>query len=287
MRTYKRVSTIQSYLKKERRKKKTIGFTPTMGALHEGHMSLIQKSESENDISVSSVFVNPTQFNDKKDLDKYPRDLKKDGKMLKANGCDYLFAPSVSQVYPKAGLPKIDLDLSHLTNTMEGPNRPGHFEGVVEVVHRLLSIIEPDNLYMGQKDFQQFTIIAHMLKSLKRKTTLRVCPIIRDEDGLAMSSRNARLSKSLRPKCNLLYNTLLFASEQLKKKTIKSIETSAMRKLSQKHFKPEYFKIVDGYTLQDVKNPAKHKLIVACTAVWAKDVRLIDNMILKGEKHIR
>jgi len=258
-----------------------------MGALHQGHMSLIRKSEEENDISIASVFVNPTQFNDKKDLDKYPRDLKKDAKMLSANGCDYLFAPSVRQVYPKDGVPKIKIDLSHLTNTMEGPNRPGHFEGVVEVVHRLLSIIEPDNLYMGQKDFQQFTIIAHMLKELKMKTRLRVCPIIRDEDGLAKSSRNARLSKKLRPKCNLLYNTLLYAKENHKNKKIASVESAAMRKLKQPNFKPEYFKIVDGFTLQDVSNPSKHKLIVACTAVWAKDVRLIDNMILKGEKHIR
>jgi len=287
MKTYKRVSSIKAHLGKERKKKRTIGFTPTMGALHEGHMSLIQKSKKENDISVSSVFVNPTQFNDKKDLKKYPRDLKKDAGMLSKNGCDYLFAPSVTQVYPKGGLPKIRLDLSHLTNTMEGPNRPGHFEGVVEVVHRLLSIVEPDNLYMGQKDFQQFTIIAHMLKTLKMHTKLRVCPIIREEDGLAMSSRNVRLAKKLRPDCSILYKTLLDSKEKCRSKSIASIESKALKMLTGKDFKPEYFKIVDGYTLQDVKDIKKHKLVVACTAVWAKDVRLIDNMIMKGEKHIR
>lgn len=287
MKTYKRVSSIKEKLNAEKRKKNTIGFTPTMGALHQGHMSLIQKSNSENDITVASVFVNPTQFNDKKDLVKYPRDLKKDGRMLSQNNCDYLFAPSVTQVYPKSGLPKIKIDLSALTNTMEGPNRPGHFEGVVEVVHRLLSIIEPDNLYMGQKDFQQFTIIAHMIKKLKMSTRLRVCEIIREEDGLAMSSRNVRLSKKLRPSCNVLYKTLCTAKDNIRKKSISSIESKSLKSLSIKDFNPEYFKIVDGYTLQEVKDPAKHKLIVACTAVWAKDVRLIDNMILKGEKHIR
>lgn len=287
MKTYKRVSSIKTHLAKERKKKNTIGFTPTMGALHEGHMSLIQKSEAENDISVASVFVNPTQFNDKKDLKKYPRDLKRDAGMLSQNGCNYLFAPSVTQVYPKNGLPKIKLDLSKLTNTMEGPNRPGHFEGVVEVVHRLLSIIEPDNLYMGQKDFQQFTIIAHMLKTLKMKSKLRVCPIIRESDGLAMSSRNVRLSKKLRPDCNILFETLSEAKANSKSKSILSIEKKALKTLTRKDFNPEYFKIVDGYTLQDVKDIKKHKLVVACTAVWAKDVRLIDNMIMKGEKHIR
>ena len=286
MKTYKRVSSIQNHLSKERKKNKTIGFVPTMGALHQGHMSLIQKSNAENDITVASVFVNPTQFNEQKDLKKYPRNLKKDAALLKENDCDYLFAPSVTQVYPKEGLPKINIDLSHLTQSMEGPNRPGHFEGVVEVVHRLLTIINPDNLYMGQKDFQQFTIVDHMLKTLKIKTRLRVCPTIREENGLAMSSRNARISKKLKPQCSIIYKTLSSSKQEILKKSVKSIESKALKALSIKGFEPEYFKIVDGYTLQEIKDPKKHKLIVACTAVWAKDVRLIDNMILKGEKHI-
>lgn len=287
MKTYKRVSSIQKYLSIEKKQKRKIGFTPTMGALHAGHMSLIKKSNEENEISVASVFVNPTQFNDKKDLKKYPRDLNKDANLLSKNGCDYLFAPTVTQVYPKSGIPKIKLDLSNFTNTMEGPNRPGHFEGVVEVVHRLLDIIKPDNLYMGQKDFQQFTIIGHMIRTLKMPTKLRVCPIIREDDGLAMSSRNVRLSKAIRPKCAILYKALSESKENLKKKSIAKLESTATKMLSIKDFDPEYFKIVDGYTLQEVRDPKKHKLIVACTAVWAKDVRLIDNMVLKGEKHIR
>ena len=253
-----------------------------MGALHMGHMSLIQKSVKENDITVTSVFVNPTQFNQKEDLEKYPRTLKADAKLLKSFGCDYLFAPGVNQIYPKNLDTTVKLDIDHLTKSMEGPNRPGHFDGVVQVVKRLLDIVEPDKIYMGQKDFQQFSIIGYMLKKLKMKTKLRVCPIIREDDGLAMSSRNVRLAKKHRPLCNIIYKTLSFAKENLDKRSTKYLEKKAMEMLSGKPFKPEYFEIVDGKTMEKVKNPGDHKLIVACTAVWAGKVRLIDNMILKG-----
>jgi len=281
LKTYKTVKGLQRQLGQERKKGNKIGFVPTMGALHMGHMSLIQKSESENDITVASVFVNPTQFNDQGDLDKYPRTLEKDAKFLKANGCDYLFAPSAKQVYPNGEDKSVQLDISSLTKHMEGPNRPGHFEGMVQVVHRLLTIVEPDNLYMGQKDFQQFSIVAHMLKTLKMKTKLRVCPIIREEDGLAMSSRNVRLKPDIRKRATILSETLSFAKENLVDKSPQALEMAALKKLTFKDFKPEYFKIVDGHTLEPIKDASMHQYIVACTAVWAGEVRLIDNMILK------
>ncbi len=280
MKTYKTVAGLQRNLDKERAKGKTIGFVPTMGALHEGHMSLIGLSVKENDITVCSVFVNPTQFNDQGDLDKYPRTLEKDAAMLKDNGCKYLFAPGPKDVYPEGDDKSIELDISSLTQHMEGPNRPGHFEGVVQVVHRLLDIVQPDQLYMGQKDFQQFSIIAHMLKKLKMKTKLRVCPIIRETDGLAMSSRNVRLKPNIRKKSSILYKTLSYVKENINKKSPKALEKKALEMVSIKDFKPEYFKIVDGYTLEPIKDIKAHTYVVACTAVWAGDIRLIDNMII-------
>ncbi len=281
MKVYKTVRGLQRQLDKERKNGKSIGFVPTMGALHAGHMSLIKKSTSQTDITVASVFVNPTQFNDKGDLKKYPRTLEKDAKMLADHGCAYLFAPSPKQVYPKGDQETIQLDISQLTQYMEGPNRPGHFEGVVQVVHRLLEIVVPDNLYMGQKDFQQFSIIAYMLKKLKLKTKLVVCDIMREEDGLAMSSRNVRLTKANRAKSPILFQTLSFVKKNQNKYKVKTLEKKALEMLDIRSFRPEYFSIVDGKTLAPVSDISKHKFVVACTAVWAGEVRLIDNMILK------
>ncbi len=287
MKTLKRVKSIQKYLKSERANGQTVGFIPTMGTLHEGHLSLIRQSNEENDITVISIFVNPTQFNEKKDLEKYPRDLAKDQKLLKKVKVDYVFAPSVNQIYPKKQDNKIHLNIDHLIRNMEGPNRPGHFEGVVQVVHRLIEILDPTNIYMGQKDFQQFTIVGYMIDQLKMKTKLRVCPIIRESHGLAMSSRNVRLSKSLTERASIIYENLILAKKQISKRTVEEIESTALKNLSIKDFKPEYFKIVDGYTFEEIQSVKKHKLVVAGTAVWAKNVRLIDNMILKGDNLIQ
>lgn len=283
MRILKRVSSLQRHLSIIRDEKLTIGFIPTMGALHNGHMSLVQMSKSENDITVCSIFVNPTQFNQKEDLAKYPRSLEKDAKMLKANGCDYVFAPYISQVYPKGLDTKVLLNIDHLTNVMEGPNRPGHFVGVIEVVKRLLDIVEPNRLYMGQKDFQQFTIINYMLKELEISTKLRVCPIIREDDGLAMSSRNTRIEPISRNNCSILFKALNYAKGALQNTPPKDIEKEALSMIESKGFKSEYFNIVDGNNLKSVVDPSNHEYIVACTAAWVGNVRLIDNIILKGE----
>ena len=170
MRTVNKVSELKKHLHVEKLQDRSIGFIPTMGALHNGHISLLKKSIAENEISVVSIFVNPTQFNQKEDLIKYPRNLEKDSQFLSSHGCNYLFAPGVKDVYPKNLKTTADLDISQFTHNMEGPNRPGHFEGVVQVVNRLIKIVKPDNIYMGQKDFQQFSIIDYMLKSFKLKT---------------------------------------------------------------------------------------------------------------------
>ncbi len=282
MKTIKRTTTLEKYLGIERKKKLNIGFIPTMGALHEGHLSLIKACRANNDIVIVSIFVNPKQFNQKEDLVKYPRDLAKDKTLIK-DYCDYLFAPSVNQIYPNGKNTKVKLNIDHLIQSMEGPNRPGHFEGVVQVIHRFLKIIKPDSIYMGQKDFQQFSIIAYLINQKSLPVKLHVCPTKRERDGLAMSSRNLRLAPKHRKKSNIIYQALNFAKEHLKQLSVKEIEQKAIEMLSLKEFKPEYFDIVDAYSFKTVSNIKKHKVIVACTAVWVGNVRLIDNMILKGE----
>lgn len=260
-----------------------IGFVPTMGALHEGHITLVKKAKKENDIVIVSIFVNPTQFNDKKDLEKYPRTLESDLLLLAPTNTDYVFFPNVTEIYPKGDTQDDDIDLGGLDTYMEGAFRPGHFKGVAQVVKRLLEIVNPDNLYMGQKDFQQFTIIDYMIKNQKIKTKLVVCPIIREANGLAMSSRNERLTAATREAAGIIYKTLKSAKRQIQIKTPTEICTFAMKKLNIPPFEPEYFNIVDGYKLTPIDDFANSKYAVACVAVWADGVRLIDNIILKRD----
>ena len=182
------VNSLQRTLNTYRKQGLTIGFVPTMGALHAGHLSLIQQAAKKNDIVVCSIFVNPTQFNNASDLAKYPRTLKKDGQLLETAGCHLLFAPSVDEIYPPGLDTEVHFSFKGLDKMMEGRYRPGHFKGMAQVVKRLLDLVLPNDLYMGQKDFQQFTIVAHMIKTLKLPIRLVVCPIMREAHGLAMSS---------------------------------------------------------------------------------------------------
>lgn len=256
---------------------RTIGFVPTMGALHEGHISLIEKSKLECSLTVCSIFVNPAQFNDARDLALYPRTYEADVTLLAESGTDLLFFPSVEEIYPHDFVP-VNVDLGGLDLVMEGLHRPGHFAGVVRVVHRLLDIIRPNKLYMGQKDLQQFTIIRRMIEQLAMPVQLIICPIAREPHGLAMSSRNRRLSAEGRAKAGLIYQALLFG--KTKKPTFSPPETMAacLEKLRQPGFNPEYFEIVDPETLQPVNQwPEAGRSCVACTAVWLEGVRLIDN----------
>lgn len=260
----------------------TVGFVPTMGALHEGHISLIKAALAKNDVVVCSIFVNPTQFNNAKDLALYPRTLQKDRVVLEEAGCSLLYAPSVEEVYPPNLETEVKFPFKGLDKMMEGKFRPGHFKGMAQVVKRLLDLVQPDHLYMGQKDFQQFTIVAHMLKTLKMKTQLVVCPILREKNGLAMSSRNQRLTPELREQAAIIHKTLKAAKTKLKTMEVREVEKWAMKKMEVPDFKPEYFSIVDGYTLKSVHDIHQHDYIVACVAVWAGEVRLIDNMIYKN-----
>lgn len=253
-----------------------------MGALHEGHISLITLAKKEADLVVCSIFVNPSQFNNSEDLLKYPRTLEKDTALLNASGCDVLFIPSVEEIYP-AGLDvKVQLDLGNLDKVMEGVFRPGHFKGMLEVVKRLLDIVSPDLLIMGQKDFQQFTLVQHMIQQLKIPVKLKIGQTLRESDGLAMSSRNVRLTPEWREKVPIIYKSLLFIQSKIGKLNISEILMESANLLQQKGLKVEYLEIVDGKTLISVKNPDNHRFIIACIAIWAGEIRLIDNILLKG-----
>ncbi len=280
---FKNVSDLKKYLSAQKDNGKSIGFAPTMGALHKGHLSLIKRSKEENDCTVCSIFVNPTQFNELSDLDKYPRTPGKDVQLLLEVGCDILFMPPVEEVYPPDDTKEEHFDFGKLDKTMEGEHRPGHFEGVAQVVKRLLNLVEPHRLYMGQKDFQQFTIIQKMLEMINTETLLVMCPIVREPDGLAMSSRNVRLSPELRNQAVLISETLVQTKKDMHAFFPSQLKEAALRKLSIPGFKPEYFEIADGRTLQPVEVLEDTNYAVACAAVWVGDVRLIDNVILKKD----
>lgn len=266
----------------QKKKGRTTGFVPTMGALHEGHISLVQRSMKETDCTVCSIFVNPTQFNDPADLIKYPRTPEKDLTMLLPTGCHVLFMPEVEEIYPDGQGAISQFDFSQLDKTMEGAHRPGHFAGVAQVVKRLLDIVEPQRLYMGQKDFQQISIVREMLRQLHSETELVMCPIIREPDGLAMSSRNVRLSPEQRVISPLIYQTLREIKAKKDALPPQQLVAYALLKLSVPGMIPEYFEIVDGRTLQPVEHVEDSDFVVACTVVRVGEVRLLDNMILKG-----
>lgn len=281
MKIFKTVQELQTYISSLKQEGKMIGFAPTMGALHQGHLSLIHKAKGDNDISVCSIFVNPTQFNQKDDLEKYPRTPEKDLKMLEKAGNDIVFLPPVEEVYPpEHEKTAIDFSFGELETVMEGKFRPGHFKGVAQVVKRLLDIVQPHSLYMGQKDFQQFTIIQNMLEQLGSDIKLVSCPIVREEDGLAMSSRNVRLNPKQRKEAVMLYETLQLAKSIMDNYTPAEIKTIALHHLQKSDFRPEYFEIVDAKRLQAIDFFENDIKAVACTAVWVGEVRLIDNMIL-------
>ncbi|HNE27826.1 MAG TPA: pantoate--beta-alanine ligase [Saprospiraceae bacterium] len=263
------------------RKNRDIGFAPTMGALHEGHLELVRMARRAGDLAVVSIFVNPTQFNDPKDLEKYPRTPGRDIELLLSAGCDLLFLPAVEEVYPPGRDLSLQLEFGPLDKVMEGAFRPGHFAGMATVVNRLLDIMRPVRLYMGQKDFQQLTIVRDMLRQLKSPVELVMCPTVREADGLAMSSRNTRLSPEMRRIAPVIHETLEAAQIAFRQQPASLVCQNALTRLAEAGLKPEYFELADGYTLQPVANWQDASFVVACTAAWAGDVRLIDNLIVK------
>jgi pantoate--beta-alanine ligase len=280
---FKKAADLRNWLDAQRKKDDRIGFVPTMGALHDGHISLIDSSKKKDQVTISSIFVNPTQFNDPKDFKKYPVTLEKDIDMLENAGCDILFLPSVEEIYPHGFTPKMHYDLGVLETVLEGKYRPGHFQGVCMVVHRLLEIINPDRLYLGQKDYQQCMVLTRLveLTGLKNKTEIIICPTLREADGLAMSSRNMRLNEEERKKAITIYQCLNMIKENTGKNTPAELISKAKSILEKAGFKVDYVEIADAHNLSPVNNWDKKQELVALIAATMNEVRLIDNMVIQ------
>ena len=320
MQIFRQVKQLRLFLEKAKSEKQTVGFVPTMGALHAGHLSLIERAKLENDIVICSIFVNPTQFNDKRDLENYPRPIEADIELLKKSGCTILFNPEVEEVFPDyendqtqqassttydrtkegeelfcqgknkytqegEGLQVMSsaldrLELNGIDMVMEGKFRPGHFKGVIKVVYRLFDIVKPTNAYFGQKDFQQLAIIKQMVESLKLDIKILSCPIVREENGLAMSSRNMLLSDQEKQIAAFIYTTLAEAKDLSNKLTVLKVKEFVEEKIQSIHeMRLEYFEIVDSKTLSSIGNWNETKQGVGCIALFLGKVRLIDNII--------
>ncbi len=282
---FKRSADLKKHLDLVRKSNKSIGFVPTMGALHAGHLSLIQAARQKNEVVVCSIFVNPTQFNDPKDFEKYPITIEEDIKKLNNVSTDILFLPSVEEMYPEGLKSDLHYDFGNLETILEGKFRPGHFQGVGRIVHKLLDIVQPDQLFMGQKDLQQCLIIRRLLEVTHSPVKLVVCPTEREKDGLAMSSRNTRLSPAARKKAVGIYQALLHIRDNFGK-GLHFMEGAheAFDELKKQGFEPEYVDILrlENGNLVPLDQPPGNATVVVAIAAWLDGVRLIDNMILQG-----
>lgn len=280
MKLIQTINELRAELDVLRREGKTIGLVPTMGALHAGHASLVKRAVAENDVVVVSDFVNPTQFNDKNDLLKYPRTLDADCKLLEACGAAFVFAPSVEEIYPEPDTRQFSY--APLDTVMEGKYRPGHFNGVCQIVSKLFLIVEPTRAYFGEKDFQQLAIIREMVRKYPFNLEIVGCPIVRESDGLALSSRNARLSAEQRVQALQISKTLFASCEYAKTHSLAETKLYVEECIAKAEgLRLEYFEIVDGTTLQAVTDWNDSTYIVGCITVFCGEVRLIDNIKYK------
>jgi len=255
-----------------------VGFVPTMGALHDGHLSLVRQAVAENQVVVVSIFVNPTQFNDPKDLERYPRTLEADLNLLEPTGCKIVFAPNANEVYPEPDTRKFDF--GQLEKVMEGKHRPGHFNGVAQVVSKLFDMVQPDKAYFGLKDFQQLAIIKNMVKQLQLPVQIVPCEIVREKSGLAMSSRNELLTSDQRENATVISKTLFQAKELTGQKSVEELTNWVIETVNKNPFLDvEYFEIVDDEQLQPIKSWDEEKTKVGCIAIHCGEIRLIDNFV--------
>lgn len=283
MKVFNKIVDLQNELFLVRKEGKEIGLVPTMGALHEGHASLVKRSVKENDVTVVSVFLNPTQFNDQGDLDRYPRTLKADCKLLEACGADYVLAPSVEEMYPEPD--KRHFEFPPVSTVMEGAKRPGHFNGVCQVVSRLFYIVRPTRAYFGEKDWQQIAVIKQLVKYIGSDVKIVECPIVRDADGLAKSSRNTLLSAEERKIAPAIYKALKASLDYAKNHTVSKTHDKVVEEINAVDgLEVEYFEIVDGDTLQDVASWDDSPYVVGCITVYCgkTPIRLIDHIRYKG-----
>ncbi len=272
---------LKKVINKARIANKSIGLVPTMGALHQGHLSLVKMSKSQYDVTITTIFVNPTQFNSKEDLVKYPKTEAADIKKLTDMGCDYVFIPTSKEVYDIK--PTLKIDFGYLEHILEGKHRPGHFNGVGLIIMKLFGLVQPTGAYFGQKDLQQFSVITTLIRDFELPINLHLAPIIRENSGLAMSSRNQRLTTTEQESASIIYSTLKQAKNQLLKGVAKelvlknAIETFNMAE----GVKLEYFEIVDAETLQDIGTVSAGDRLALCAAAFVAEVRLIDNIIIE------
>lgn len=283
MRIFEKVVDLQNELFEVRRQGKTVGLVPTMGALHDGHASLVRQSVQQNDVTVVSVFLNPTQFNDKGDLDRYPRTLDADCKLLEACGADYVFAPSVSEMYPTPDTRHFEFPPQ--STVMEGAKRPGHFNGVCQVVSRLFYITRPNRAYFGEKDWQQIAVVKRLVGFINMNIEIVECPIVRDEDGLAKSSRNSLLSADERAIAPNIYKVLKSSTNEAEKMSVQQLHDKVVADINAiEGLEVEYFDIVDGNTLLPVQSWDDTSYVVGCITVYCgkTPIRLIDHIKYKG-----
>lgn len=282
MQIFREIEPLKAFLKDQKGSMRSVGFVPTMGALHAGHLSIVRASQAENDLTVCSIYVNPTQFNNPDDLRKYPRAESADIAMLESVGCDVIFIPDNAQMYEDD--PGVTLGFGELEKIMEGKFRPGHFSGVALVVGKLFHIVHPNRAYFGQKDWQQFAILSRFVKELKFDIALKWVPTVREHDGLAMSSRNARLNEEERARASSLYRALRKAEEMLKQgSTVSHVQTEIHAGLEERQITMEYLELVDSVNLNFLKNVKTSDNPMLCIAAYVGEVRLIDNLFIDNE----
>ncbi len=283
MKVINKTSDLQAIIKQFKNDGKSIGLVPTMGALHKGHLSLVKNSISNNDITVVSIFVNPTQFNNPNDLASYPRTVDKDLELLQTIGCDIVFAPEADDIYSKSETDsRFEFDFEGLDNVMEGKFRPGHFNGVVQIVSKLFDLVRPNRAYFGEKDFQQLAIIRLMTRRYNLPIEIVPCPIVREDSGLALSSRNSLLKDNEKQVASHIYAVLNESRQFVPQTEVEELKQCVIAAIEQKpELKVEYFDIVDGHTLKSIGKWDECDYVVGCITVFCRNVRLIDNICYK------
>jgi len=278
---FKTIDDIQRHLSAEAAQGRQTGFIPTMGALHQGHIALIKASQQENDLTVCSIFVNPTQFNNAADLEKYPRTTEADIALLEDHNCDVLFLPEVGEMYPAGQALSQTYNLGFVETVLEGASRPGHFQGVAQVVEKLLDIVQPDRLYLGQKDYQQIAIINRLLQLKQSRIKMVSVPTMREPDGLAMSSRNKRLTEPQRNLAGLIYQCLVSIQVKQGIQPFPVVRKECEDILLKKGFRPDYVTLADADTLEPLPDYRQDRRMIALIAAYIGEVRLIDNLLLE------
>ena len=280
---FKKRIDISNYIVNHKKTSGKIGFIPTMGALHKGHISLIEASKRTDTLTICSIFVNPTQFNNTADFEKYPVTIEKDIDLLEKAGCNVLFLPSVEEIYPADSSTTLPYELGFIETVLDAKYRPGHFQGVCNVVQRLLDIVQPNTIYLGQKDYQQCMVIKKLTELIQSPTQIIICPTLRESDGLAMSSRNMRLTSVERIKAVKISEVLLFIKQEIKPGNLQDLKQRCINYLTNEGYNVDYVEIADATNLTLLQNWDGKTKLVALVAAFLNEVRLIDNRIVNED----